>query len=505
LQFNMAAGTSMGNAAPATPEPLQGSLDEPVVTSHIETVWDVAQLRRLTGSQRRETQQHLGDWVLASLCTIAILGIFSMLQGGNLLGSWANWMLILLYPFLVVTCCSQQNLYHRLPSQDLLEDSFRTIKAVALASLLLVGLHYLYANHSLPRTLLLTMAVVNALALVGWRNIRRRNYEKRVLDGKAGTHVLIVGAGAVGCALAEFMQANRNLGYVFKGFVDYDPTMHSMIRGRVVDLPKIACEEFVDEVFVTLPPKSALAKEAILKAREMCLDVTIVPELFDDLGFQAPLEYLGNVPIMELHREPIPAVGLFIKRLIDVVFGALALVVAIPAMTLLALIIYLDSPGPIFYTSARVGKKGRVFSFHKFRSMVVDADTKRLALAAHNKRDGILFKMENDPRVTRVGTFIRKYSLDELPQIWNVLKGEMSLVGPRPPLVSEYLSYRAEHRRRLDVVPGITGLWQVSGRTDPSFEYYVAQDLKYIENWSLLLDLKILFKTVPAVLRGTGV
>jgi lipopolysaccharide/colanic/teichoic acid biosynthesis glycosyltransferase len=213
---------------------------------------------------------------------------------------------------------------------------------------------------------------------------------------------------------------------------------------------------------------------------------------------------VGEFPVMELHREPIPTAGLVIKRIIDVFLGSLALIAAIPVRFVLAILIYVDSPGPIFYKSQRVGKKGRIFGFYKMRSMVTNAESLQQELAAFNERDGLLFKMEKDPRVTRMGRFLRKYSLDELPQIWNVLKGDMSLVGPRPPLVAEYQKYRLEHKRRLDVVPGITGLWQVSNRHDPSFEAYLAQDLKYIENWNLVLDIEILVRTVPAVLRGTG-
>jgi exopolysaccharide biosynthesis polyprenyl glycosylphosphotransferase len=467
-----------------------------------ETSFDVTQFRRLAGTHRRETQQKQRDYIVILLTTVIALLIGSLF--GNGISAGITESILVLYPLLIVGCCSQQNLYSRIPSHDEIEDAYLIIKATAIASVILVGIYFLYATPMLPRRWLFSLATVNTAMLIASRSAWRRYNAYRVKQGKAGTHVLILGAGSVGCSIAAYLENNRHLGFVFKGFVDPDPTLHPKVLGRLRDLPKIARQEFADELIITLPPKSSLAKEAILKAREMCLDVTVVPEVFDELGIQSPLEYLGNIPVMEMHREPIPAFGLFFKRAMDVLLCGIALIVIAPFMGLLALMIYLDSHGPIFYTSERVGKKGRIFRFYKFRSMIVDADAQRKELLACNERDDILFKMQNDPRVTGFGRFLRKYSLDELPQIWNVLKGEMSLVGPRPALVSEYLSYRPEHRRRLDVVPGITGLWQVSGRQDPSFEFYVSQDLKYIENWTPFLDIKILFKTIPAVLRGTG-
>jgi lipopolysaccharide/colanic/teichoic acid biosynthesis glycosyltransferase len=174
-------------------------------------------------------------------------------------------------------------------------------------------------------------------------------------------------------------------------------------------------------------------------------------------------------------------------------------------MAAIALLIRWDSPGPVLYTADRLGRKGRVFKCIKFRTMVKDADKRRGDLQHMNERDGVLFKIKEDPRLTRIGRWLRKYSLDELPQFWNVLKGEMSMVGPRPPLAAEVEKYDLAHLRRLDVLPGITGLWQVEARQDPSFDSYISLDTAYVENWSLMLDLRIMARTIGVVFAGTGV
>lgn len=192
------------------------------------------------------------------------------------------------------------------------------------------------------------------------------------------------------------------------------------------------------------------------------------------------------------------------KRLLDVLVAGLALIVFSPLLLLTALAIKLDSPGPVFFKQTRVGKWGRLFAIYKFRSMYIDAEKRKQELAAQNEASGPVFKMKRDPRITRVGRILRKLSIDELPQLLNVLRGDMSLVGPRPPLPREVEQYEYSQRRRLDAVPGITGLQQVSGRSDLNFEQWVAFDVAYIEQQSLWVDIKILFKTIPAVLTGRG-
>ena len=207
---------------------------------------------------------------------------------------------------------------------------------------------------------------------------------------------------------------------------------------------------------------------------------------------------------LQLCEAPIPCIGLSIKRVVDVALSLIGLVVLWPLMLAIALTVKLESPGSALYRSLRVGKHGRTFSCFKFRTMIMNADKLKEDLRCLNQRHGPLFKIADDPRVTPLGRFLRKYSLDELPQLWNVVKGEMSLVGPRPHPIEDCAQYTSKHCCRLGMTPGMTGLWQVSGRRDPSFETSMTLDMAYIEKWSLLLDLLILLQTVPAVLAGEG-
>lgn len=208
--------------------------------------------------------------------------------------------------------------------------------------------------------------------------------------------------------------------------------------------------------------------------------------------------------VMSGRQESAQVFPLFLKRAADVSLSALLLILTAPLLAAIGLAIRLDSPGPIFYRAQRAGKKGRGFFCCKFRTMVADADQTKDFLRRQNEREGPTFKLTHDPRITCAGRFLCRYSLDELPQLWNVLRGEMSLVGPRPHPLDDIARYAFDHLRRLDVIPGMTGLWQVTARNDPSFQRNLRLDLEYIEHWSLWLDLRILYKTVFAVLEGTG-
>jgi exopolysaccharide biosynthesis polyprenyl glycosylphosphotransferase len=411
---------------------------------------------------------------------------------------------LLLYAGLVVLCCQSQSLYRTLRTRTALDESLAVLKAVALATLLLTAFIYLSGVKSVSRLVVVLTGLATVAALAAWRLWKRRIVERRVARGIGARNVLIVGAGRVGQALAGYLERSKHLGYVFKGFLDENHSGDPRLRGRVEDLARVAQAEFADEIFITIPSQRELVKRIALESRQRRLGVKVVPELYDGLGWNAPLSYIGDYPVMELHSEPIPALGLIVKRATDIAFSAVALVVLAPVFAVLAALVKLDSPGPVLYRAPRVGRKGLLFLCYKFRSMAADAEAAKAVLRQQNERNGPFFKMATDPRVTRLGRFLRRYSLDELPQFWNVLRGEMSLVGPRPHPVDDFERYSLDDLRRLDVKPGLTGLWQVTAREDPSFETNLALDLEYIETWDLWLDVKILLRTLPAALRGTG-
>jgi exopolysaccharide biosynthesis polyprenyl glycosylphosphotransferase len=346
-------------------------------------------------------------------------------------------------------------------------------------------------------------ALLNFLTMLGWRNQWRRLAARHAHSGRDARHVLIIGAGTLGRRLAAYLGEDPLGKHAVRGFLDdYEP-LGGDIRGRVEDLEHIARSEFVDEIILTIPQRE-VAQRVIREARRNRIDVKVVPDFF---GFEpGPMifETFGNVPVLTLRQEEIPAFGLFLKRAVDITSSMAGLLVAAPLLAAIALAIRLDSPGPALYHAPRAGLKGKRFHCYKFRTMVVDADKLKQQLRARNERQGPCFKIADDPRITRVGRFLRRYSLDELPQLWNVFKGEMSLVGPRPHPLDDFEQYDLEDLQRLEFTPGLTGLWQVTARRDPSFERNLALDLEYIERWTLRTDLWILYKTVSVVLQGTG-
>ena len=328
---------------------------------------------------------------------------------------------------------------------------------------------------------------------------------ERGTGSKIKHNVLIVGAGKSGRGLAAHLKQRRSDNHFVMGFVDERAAVRGDVRGRVNDLARVIREQFIDEIVITPPYDRELVQRVAREARRNRISVAILPELFGFAPQSVSFGTLGDTPVLKLYEERRPLVSIFLKRVIDIAMSASILLLISPFLALIAAWIRVDSPGPAFYRSLRVGKKGRSFVCFKLRTMVADADRLREDLRTRNERQGPFFKMQNDPRITRLGRFLRRYSIDELPQLWNVLKGEMSLVGPRPHPLPDFEAYELDHLRRLNITPGLTGLWQITARSDPSFERNMELDLEYIEHWSLRLDIKILWKTVAVVLRGTGV
>jgi exopolysaccharide biosynthesis polyprenyl glycosylphosphotransferase len=411
---------------------------------------------------------------------------------------------LLLYAVVLLLFCQSQSLYRTVRTRTAFQESLAVFKAILFATLLLSAFAYLSGVKIVSRLVVAYAGAFNALTFVAWRLWKRRIIVQRASKGIGARNVLIVGAGHIGQALAAQIDENKLLGYSFKGFLDANHSTDPRLLGKIEDLSRIAKAQFADEVFISIPSERELVKTVAAEARRHRLTVKVVPDLYDGFGLNAPIDHIGNFPVMELHRAPIPSFGLFLKRVIDVVGSGLGLIVLSPAFAVISIGTRLDSHGPVIYSSPRVGKKGRKFTCYKFRTMVANADAVKHELRHLNEREGPTFKIANDPRITRFGKFLRKYSLDELPQLWNVLKGEMSLVGPRPHPLDDYERYQLEHLRRLDVKPGITGLWQVTARRHPSFDANMRLDLDYIEHWNLWLDAKIALKTLRELASGSG-
>lgn len=331
---------------------------------------------------------------------------------------------------------------------------------------------------------------------------RRRAEDYRVL--------LIVGAGEEAVEVRRKLEASDEYGVCVVGHVLGPGELERRgspvkILGSVDQLDRIAEEWIVDEVVFALPFAQLMACERQISwceevGRTVHLKVDFVRTLFAKT-YPSDLE---GTPMLTLSSTPRDAISLALKRVIDMVGAGCAIVAFSPIFLVCALLVRLTSPGPIFFRQKRVGLNGRVFTLLKFRSMHRDAETRRTEMEPLNETSGPVFKMRNDPRITWVGRFLRKFSLDELPQLINVLRGDLSLVGPRPPLPDEVQRYERWQRRRLSVKPGITCIWQVSGRSAIGFEDWMKMDLDYIDNWSLKQDLKILLRTVPAVVFARG-
>jgi exopolysaccharide biosynthesis polyprenyl glycosylphosphotransferase len=397
-----------------------------------------------------------------------------------------------------------QDLYRHSRECSPWKEAAKVAKAVPLATGLLILCIFTSGYKEVSPLVVGWSSVWNFAALAGWRYAKQQWDLERARRGEGLSRVLIVGAGKLGRALADCLEANRQLGYQVCGFLDAHANGDARVLGSLRDLRKVALGEFVDQLFVTLPEGREVIEELLLEARSLRLGLKIIPDLYDGLGWQAPLASIGGFPAIELHGEPIPVLGLAIKRAMDVLGAAALLFLTSPMLAAVAIWIHCDSRGPVFYSASRVGKKGRRFRCYKLRTMVAEADKQKEILRQANERSGPFFKMDNDPRVTRCGRWLRKYSIDELPQLLNVLLGDMSLVGPRPHPIDDFERYSIEHLRRLDVKPGVTGLWQVTSRRDPSFDTNMVLDLEYIEDWSLRLDLKILYQTISVVLAGEG-
>jgi exopolysaccharide biosynthesis polyprenyl glycosylphosphotransferase len=381
---------------------------------------------------------------------------------------------------------------------------------VLVGSIFAFAALYLMRAEYVSRSFVLVFAAVDAIALIlgrwlffsagAWFRDRLERYR----------FFLIVGTGPAARELAGFIQQGSAHGHRLVGFVhtDDEPVPPDLAAYRVfpvASVPEIIENEPVDEIIFAVNRTELGALEPLmLRCQEEGIHTRVHLDFLPLTVSRVYLENLRDVPLLTFASTPDNELLLFLKRAADVVLAVAGLVILAPLMLVISLLVRFTSPGRIFYTQIRSGLGGRRFTLYKFRSMVADADKMRLELEHRNEVEGPVFKMTKDPRCTPVGRWLRRFSLDELPQLWNIVRGDMSFVGPRPPLPEEVAQYATWQRRRLRMRPGLTCLWAVEGRSQIRFERWMQLDLAYIDNWSLWLDLKIFLKTIPHVLRGRG-
>lgn len=392
----------------------------------------------------------------------------------------------------------------------IIQESFEVLRCVLYASILTAFLVFLAKIEVFSRLILFELMFLLIIELSGWRILKRIYVRRLIRRGYGNYNVLIVGINKQSLFLAEEIANNPYLGLRVVGLLEGDREIGVLedenlrILGKVDDLEKIVKKNFIDEIYITDISRKSVVTEIIKKAQKLGKTVRVLAEVFDMPPKRISVNYIGILPLITYYESIAHGAESAIKRCLDITVSAAALILLLPVLIIIAFLVKLESPGPVFYVSRRSGKKGVAFNFYKFRSMVKDAEKQREALSNKSEVKGPIFKIKNDPRLTRIGRFLRKYSLDELPQLFNVLKGDMSLVGPRPFPVEESDKIEYVHIPRLNIRPGITGLAQVKGRSNLKFNQWMRWDTWYMENWSLGLDIKVLLWTIPAVFRGRG-
>jgi exopolysaccharide biosynthesis polyprenyl glycosylphosphotransferase len=365
--------------------------------------------------------------------------------------------------------------------------------------------------------LLLFWALLFIVVFISAARLARRGLLSLLYRRGIGVdRALVIGAGETGRSVIRTLLARPDLGFAVIGYLDDGRDENNMGLGRI---PRLGDLTDLDDCLFELTPMHSVfialpgdMHPQLLSLLQVCqqhsVRAQVVPDLLQLSLNRVEFTNMAGVPLLGMRDMAafghISAAGRLYKRALDLFIVILLAPLTLLVMGAIALLIKLDSVGPVFYASPRVGRDGREFMMHKFRSMVIDADERKEALRELNEADGPLFKIKDDPRLTRAGRLIRRLSLDELPQVYNVLLGQMSLVGPRPPLPEEVERYKPWHRQRLAVVGGMTGLWQVSGRSDLSFDELCLLDIYYIENWTIGLDVRILLQTIPRLLSGKG-
>ncbi len=468
--------------------------------------------------QKRRNMENMLIWLIDIFCILCSSALAFWIRYGILYGSfehgdqaWLVFTMCLLY-ILINVCVNFNHHFFRRGYFDELVSVVRL--EVALAICWIVLLYVMHRSTELSR-LVFGYFVVTDTILMYIGRICFKQYMTRVYKySKYSSHLLLVTSSGKAGALIDNLIAYKEWNRVLSGLVFLDKDESGMeFMGYPVVASRDTMMDYVihneiDEVFIAYTDglEQSVLKSWVSELEQMGVIVDVNIDAFDLLGHgNKNLNQVGKYAVVTFARNIISTRGLIMKRLLDIAGALVGMVILGIATIFVAPAIKLESPGPVFFGQTRIGKNGRRFTFYKFRSMYQDAEQRKKDLMAKNEVHGLMFKMENDPRITKVGKFIRKTSIDELPQFWNILKGDMSLVGTRPPTVDEFERYEAKHKCRLSMTPGLTGLWQVSGRSDiKDFDEVVQLDMQYIDNWSILKDIKILLMTVGIVITGKG-
>lgn len=401
--------------------------------------------------------------------------------------------------------------YRRRMSRDVVAESITIFSASTISVAAIVVVTAMLHQWEYSRAVILYVWVLAIALVISGRALHRSLQSLYYRKGRGVTRLLVVGATDVGKMIMQSVMNRPDFGYQLVGFVEHRPSPAVQNFGRfralgtLTDVVTLAESGAIDEIIIALPASAHEEMWPILNVCErLGVGMKLVPDLFEMSLGRVQIDDIAGIPLLDVQERSLRQVARAAKRATDVMLATILLALAAPIIGLLGALVRLESEGPAFLRQNRVGFEGRVFTCLKLRTMRVDASDVQASLQAMNESDGPLFKLRNDPRCTPLGRRIRRWSLDELPQLWNVVCGDMSLVGPRPPLPDEVAMYDERQRRRLEVKPGMTGIWQISGRSDLSFDEMVMMDIHYVENWSLGLDLTILLRTIAAVLARHG-
>ncbi|MBS5642082.1 sugar transferase [butyrate-producing bacterium] len=456
--------------------------------------------------------------LIVDLCSLIVsMGIAFWIRYGIFYGRFEHgdqiWLLlfaIALYGLIFVLMDFSHHFFRR----GMFDEFVNVVKSeLIFSAVLIMALFVMHRSADLSRLVFGYQIVINTFMMYAARVIFKQYMVKVYRNSRHSNRLLVVTssdqAGDVIENLKEYNEWNRTIaGLVLTDEAKAEEIGEIPVVAHREDFLNYVIRNDVDEVFIIDDKlmRTPLMNEWVRELEQMGTIVDVNIDAFDlSVSGKKSLNRVGKYAAVTFARNLFSTRQMIAKRALDIVGSLVGMVILGIATIFVAPAIKLDSPGPVFFGQTRVGKNGRKFTFYKFRSMYKDAEARKKELMASNEVKGLMFKMEDDPRITKVGKFIRKTSIDELPQFWNVLRGDMSLVGTRPPTVDEFEHYEAKHKCRLSMTPGLTGLWQISGRSDiKDFDEVVRLDMQYIDNWSILKDIKILILTVKVVLTGRG-